>query len=97
MAVGYFAVAANQTAFTLGTNGQKGDRLAQLIVIPASRNAGNVIILDGSSSMTAFMGGFTSLASLQTFTINIGTVSNIGAWQITTGSGVSVIAIGRFS
>ena len=93
----YERVAASQTGQTLGASGAIGDYLDGILIIPATTGAGNVILLDGNTSMTIFAGGETSVADLAPFYVPLGIRSISGAWSITTGADVSVIATGRFS
>ena len=95
----YETVAASQTDQVLGTLGQVGDLLAGLLVVPATTAAGAVSIKDGSgSSITVFTGAtVTALTTLIPFYIPIGAKSTGGAWKVTTGSNVSVIATGTFT
>jgi hypothetical protein len=93
----YETVAASQTAQVLGATGSAGDYLSGLLVVPATTSPGNVIILDNATSITVFAGGAGSVLSLHPFFIPIGARSVSGAWKVTTGSNVSVIAIGNFA
>jgi hypothetical protein len=94
----YETVAASQTDQALGATGASGDLLEHLIVVPATTSPGAVAITDGSgSAITVFTGGATSVASLTTFNIAVGARSTDGAWQVTTGANVSVIAVGAFT
>ena len=93
----YETVAAGQTAKVLGATGATGDFLGELIIIPATTSPGQVLLLDGAMSITIFVGGATSVADLKPFSIKIGAVSKTGAWKITTGTNVSVMAVGRFT
>lgn len=95
---GYETVAASQTDQVLGTTGAVGDRLDSLLVVPASTSPGAVSIKDGSGTgITVFTGGTTSVADLRPFVVALGINSAGGAWKVTTGASVSVIAAGRFS
>lgn len=94
----YETVAASQTAQPLGVHGRASDYISHLIIIPANTSPGSVALLDGSSSITVFTGGASSVASLVPFPVFIGALSgNSGGWKVTTGADVSVLAIGRFS
>lgn len=97
----YQAIAASQSAAVLkGQSGQGGigDVLAALIIVPGTTSPGVVSIQDGSNSaMTVLAGGATSVADLKPMVIAIQARSIVGAWKITTGTNVSVIAVGRFS
>lgn len=95
----YETVAASQTDQVLGATGAAGDFLSALIVIPATTAAGVVSIKDGSGSAISVFagGGTTALVTLIPFTIPLGLVSTSGAWSVTTGANVSVIAVGAFT
>lgn len=91
----YETVAASQTAQALGPTGASGDYIKALLIIPATTGAGNVALLDGSTSISVFATG--TLADLTPVYIPLGMNSVSGAWKITTGANVSVIGIGQFS
>lgn len=93
----YETVAASQTAQALGGSGATGDHLASLLIVPATTSPGNVIILDDSTSITVFTGGADSVADLKPIKIDLGMYSVSGAWSVTTGANVSVVAVGSFS
>lgn len=95
-AAGYETVAASQTAQVLGGSGAKGDYISHVLVIPATTSPGNVLLLDGATSITIFAGGSSSVTGLNPFHIVLGANSRNGPWSITTGSNVSAIAFGRF-
>jgi hypothetical protein len=93
----YLTVAASQTDSVLG-GGAKGDYLAALLIIPATSAAGAVSIKDGSNSISVFAGGgTTALTDLKPFRVEIGLKSLSGPWKVTTGTNVSVVAIGNFT
>lgn len=94
----YETVAASQTDQALGATGAAGDFLAGLLVVPATTSPGPVSIKDGAgNAITVFTGGTSSVATLHPFPIPLGLISGGGAWQITTGANVSVIAGGNFT
>ena len=93
----YETVAASQTAQALGATGATGDYLEKVIIVPATTSPGNVIIKDGSTSITIFTGGATSVADLKPIVVPIDCVSVSGAWAITTGANVSAIGVGDFT
>lgn len=94
----YKLVAAGQTNSNLGANGGIGDYLSHVLVVPAVAAAGAVTIKDGSTTVVAFPGGGTTpLPSLIPFVIPVNAKSVSGAWNITTGSGVAVVALGAFT
>jgi hypothetical protein len=93
----YETVAASQTNQVLGVTGKKGDFLARLIVTPATTTPGIVQIKDGAdTAITVFVGGAASITQLTPFEIPLFLYSRTGAWQITTGANVSVVATGSF-
>lgn len=91
----YELVAASQTTQTLGPVGGAGDILDKVIIVPETTGAGTVAIKDGSgTAINIFVAG--TLADLSPIVVNIGARSSSGAWQITTGANVHVIAVGKF-
>lgn len=92
----YELVAASQTNQILGTVGAAGDFLGKLIVVVTAAATAQVQIRDGSeTAITVFPnapGG-----GVGTYVIPLGLRSRSGAWQITTGAGVSVLPTGVFS
>lgn len=97
IAAGYEKVAANTTAQVLGSTGAQGDFLKRLIFLPASTSPGPVTLLDNAASTTVFVGGSSSLDDLQPFTLDFGIQSMNGAWKVTTGSDIAVLAAGKFT
>jgi hypothetical protein len=94
----YEAVAASQTDQVLGADGAIGDVLSSMLVTPATTSPGAISIKDGGgSSMTIFAGGSSSVADLKPFTIFINLTSVNGAWKVTTGTNVSLVASGDFT
>lgn len=93
----YETVAASQTAQVLGGSGAIGDYISGVLVIPATLDPGNIILLDNAISITIFTGGTGSVLSLIPFFIPLGIKSVSGAWKCTTGSSVSVLASGNFT
>lgn len=91
----YELVAAGQTAQVCGATGAAGDILEKVIIVPETTAAGTVAIKDGSdSAINIFVTG--TLADLSTITVPINARSRAGAWQISTGTNVHAICIGRF-
>jgi len=92
----YELVAASQSTQSLGPTGRAGDVLERLIIVPETTSAGTVAIKDGSdTAINVFVSG--TLSDLHTIVIELGLRSASGAWQITTGAAVHVIAVGRFT
>lgn len=94
----YQTVAASQTAAVIkNASGENGDYIAGITVIPATTSPGNVILLDGATSITVFAGGASSVSNLVPFFIQLGMTSKNGPWKLTTGANVSCIAVGKFT
>lgn len=91
----YRQVAASQTAFVLGATGAIGDVVSALIITPSNVAAGLVTLLDNAIAIPIFAGG--TLADLTPIIIPLNMVSVSGAWKVTTGAAVTVIAIGSFT
>ena len=89
-------VAASSTDTILGTTGAIDDVLTHLVIIPATTSPGAVSIKDGSgSAITVFVGG--TVPSIIPFPIPINAASVSGGWKVTTGTNVSVVAVGNFT
>lgn len=96
--VEYETVAASQSDQVMGATGASGDYLKGLLIVPATTSPGAVSIKDGSgSAITVFTGGASSVADLKPIPVPLGIRSTGGAWKITTGANVSVVACGLFS
>jgi len=94
----YETVAASATNQALGATGGTGDYLTGVLIVPATTSPGAVTLKDGAgSAVTLFAGGATSVSNLVPFYVPLGIKSTAGAWQITTGTNVSVIAAGNFT
>jgi hypothetical protein len=95
----YQAVAAGLGPVAIGPGGGgQGDYLSHITIVPASVSPGAVTITDGAASaITVFAGGTNSLSGLVPFTVAIGAKSTSGAWKVTTGASIIVIAIGQFT
>lgn len=92
----YEVVAASQTNVTLGTTGAAGDYIEGLLCVVSTAATSQVQLKDGSD--TAFtvlpnnVGGGVGV-----YPVPLGMTSRAGAWQLTTGAGVAVIACGDFA
>lgn len=93
----YETIAASQTAQVLGGAGATGDFLSGLLVTPTSVSPGVVTILDNAISINVFAGGTNALSNLVPFFVPVGLYSVSGAWKVTTGAGLSVLASGNFT
>ena len=92
----YETVAASQTTQALGAVGGVGDLLSRLICVVTTAATAQVQIKDGAdTAITVFPN--SPGGGVGTYTIPIGLLSRTGAWQVTTGAGVAVIACGNFS
>lgn len=96
----YVTVAASQTAQIIGTaNAAKGNYLKRLVIIPGTTGAGAVTLIDGTGGSAVSISIFATgtLAELAPIVVDLDIVSQVGAWAITTGANVSVIAVGVFT
>jgi hypothetical protein len=91
----YEHVAASQTAQVLGGTGAVGDYLQRLICTVSTAATSAVTILDGATSHVVLPNAVGS--GVGVYVIEIGAASSSGAWKVTTGAGVEVIAVGIFS
>lgn len=92
----YETVAASQTTQTLGATGAVGDYLEGLLCVVATAATAQVQIKDGSDTAITVLPNSPG-GGIGTYPIPIGLTSRTGAWQITTGAGVSVVAVGNFT
>lgn len=93
----YELVIAGQTTQTIGPVGKTGNILQRVVIIPTSTSPGAVALKDGSGdAFQIFDGGASSLTELKPIVVELGMRSALGAWQITTGSNVRALAVGRF-
>jgi hypothetical protein len=91
----YQAVAAGVTTAAVGGIGAY---LEKVTVIPVSTGAGAVTISDGSTAIVSIPAAAHAVDP-HPYTVNLGiraTAASTG-FKITTGTSVSVIAVGRFS
>jgi hypothetical protein len=88
----YEPVPAGQTAQTLGANGGINDFLARVIVSVETAATSAVTVYDGLTEV------FTVPANtpVGVYAIEVGVRAVSGAFNVTTGAGVSVLAIGQF-
>ena len=95
----YEHVAAGQTAQVLGPTGAKGDYLHRLICTVTTAASGNVLIVDGSGTgiLTHTVLPASAGTGINVYNIEVNAVSADGAWKVTTGAGVEVMAVGIFS
>lgn len=92
----YETVAASQTDQVLGVTGAAGDFLHKLICVVTTAATAVVQIKDGGgSAITVFPN--SPGGGVGTYVLDFNIVSTAGAWKVTTGAGVAVIGIGRFT
>lgn len=90
----YETVAASQTDQVLGGAGAAGDYLSHIVIQPVTTAAGAVTLKDGASTIFLFTSG--TLADLSPKTVPLGIFST-GALSVTTGTNVTVLAVGNFT
>jgi hypothetical protein len=90
----YETVAKSQTAQVLGLLGAQGDYVERLIIVPETTSPGLVSLLDGSTTLAIMVAGTTTIAPIM---VDLGLYSKTGAWSVTTGDNVHVVAIGSFT
>lgn len=92
----YETVAASATAQVLGATGGIGDNLSHLIcVVTDVANAQVQVKEVGGSNFTVLP---ATVAAVGTYAIQLGVRAVTGAgWAVTTGSGVTVVAVGDFT
>ncbi len=92
----YELIAPSQSTQALGATGKAGDILERLIIVPETTGAGTVAIKDGSdTAINVLVTG--TLSNLTPIVVVLNMKSLSGAWQVTTGANVHVIAVGQFS
>ena len=94
---GYETVAVSQTDQVLGATGAAGDFLHKVICVVATAATSAVSISpDGGTTdisiLPANVGG-----GVGTYPIEVNAVAETGGWAVTTGAGVTVMAVGRFT
>jgi hypothetical protein len=85
------------TALSGGGGGATGDYLSHCTVIPTTVSPGVFTITDNATAIYSFPGGASSLSNLVPFTIPVGAKSSSGAWKVTTGAGLSIVCVGKFT
>jgi len=90
----YETVAASQTGQVLGGTGAAGDYVHRLIINVITVAQAGVTLIDGSTSIVISTAASAVLGPIS-LELNVAAVT--GPWKITTGSGVTVIAVGIFS
>ena len=95
----YEHVTASQTAQVLGGTGAVGDYLHRIICTVSTAATSLVQIVDGTGTgiLTHTILPNNVGGGVGVYNIEMNTVSANGAWKITTGAGVEVMAVGIFS
>lgn len=88
----YETVAASQTDQVLGGTGAIEDRLERLVITVNTAATSTVSIKDGTTAIPIMPAN----TAIGVYSVDIGAMSQHGAWSVTTGAGVTVIAIGDF-
>ena len=92
-------VAASQTAQVLGGTGAIGDYIHRLICTVTTAATGNVVLVDGTGVgiLTHTVLPASCGTGINVYNIEMNVASTTGAWKVTTGAGVEVMAVGIFS
>ena len=95
----YEHVAASQSAQVLGGTGAAGDYIHRLICTVTTAATGNVVLVDGTGVgiLTHTIVPASPGTGINVYNVEINAASTTGAWKITTGAGVEVMAVGIFS
>ena len=89
----YEYVAPSASAQVLGNLGAVGDTLVSIVATVATSATGTVSITDGSNTYSLV----PATTPVGVYTIELNIASQSSGWKVTTGAGVSVLAIGNFS
>ena len=95
----YEHVAVSQTAQVLGPTGAVGDYLHRLICTVSTAATSVVQIVDGTGTgiLTHTVLPNNVGGGVGVYNIEFNAVSANGAWKVTTGAGVEVMAVGIFT
>ena len=95
----YEHIAASASAQVLGGTGAVGDYIHRLVCTVTTALTSTVQVVDGTGAgilthtvLPAAVGG-----GIGVYNIELNAVSANGAWKITTGAGVEVMAVGIFT
>jgi hypothetical protein len=91
----YETVAASQTAQVLGTTGAAGDYLHRLIVTVNTSATSTVTLTDGVTAIPIVPANIAS--GIGVVNVEVNAASLTSGWKVTTGAGVTVVAVGKFS
>ena len=93
----YEHVPASQTLQTLGGTGAAGDYIHRLVCTVTTAATASVVIKDGATGLTHTVLPNSPGGGVGNYNIELNAISRVGAWQVTTGAGVEVFAVGVFS
>lgn len=91
----YETVAASQTAQVLGGAGAAGDYLHRLIITVNTSATSTVTLVDGLTSIPIVPANVAS--GIGVINVEVNAASLTSGWKVTTGAGVTVVAVGQFS
>ena len=89
----YETVAASQTAQVLGGSGAVGDYLHRIVVTVTTTGTSTLSVLDNSTTVLTMAAN----TPVGVYSLEINAASASGPWKITTGAGVTVMAVGFFT
>lgn len=90
----YEVVGASAAAQVLGTAGALNDFLARLIVTVSTPATATLSITDGAGAAIPIVPANTVAG---VYVVEIGVRSVSGPWKVTTGAGLTAVAVGQFS
>lgn len=96
----YETFAASTAETAIGAAGAAGDLLVGILIVPSTTSPGAVSIKDGTggTSIPVFAGGASSVTTLHPFFVPLGIRAGAAqGWRITTGAGLTAVAVGNFS
>lgn len=91
----YETVAASQTTQMLGGSGAAGDYLHRLIVTVNTAATSTVTLTDGVTAIAIVPANVGSGVGVLDIELNMASLTS--GWKVTTGAGVTVVAVGLFS
>ena len=89
----YETVAASQTAQVLGGTGAVGDYLHRLLVTVTATGTSTLSLLDNSTTVLTMAAN----TPVGVYSLEVNEASASGPWKVTTGAGVTVMAVGFFT
>ena len=97
----YNTVAASATTQKLsavsgGTTGGRGDYLEGFTLVAATGTPGAVTVFDGVTAVFTVPAGTATVLPYTAY-VPVRAYSKTGAWNVTTGTSVSVVAVGQFT